>query len=49
MSPLGHEHINMLGRYAGPPTPLTKWLDASAGPYVGFLFRCYSDPKSYGR
>ena len=56
LSPLGHEHINMLGRYAfslpdriarGELRPLRnpRQLDEAAwGPYLVKWFRCYSDP-----
>ena len=49
LSPLGHEHINMLGRYTfslpdkiarEAATPQESWRT----PEPDFLFRCYSDP-----
>ena len=54
LSPLGHGHINMLGRYA-LPFPI-QWPVANCGRSailppcprkmleLAFLFRCYSDP-----
>jgi hypothetical protein len=51
LSPLRHEHINMLGRYTfslpdkiarEATTPQESWRT----PEPDFLFRCYSDPPS---
>jgi hypothetical protein len=51
LSPLGHEHINMLGRYTfslpdkiarEAATPQESWRT----PEPDFLFRCYSDPNN---
>jgi hypothetical protein len=47
LSPFGHEHINMLGRYSfavarGELRPLPG---TSENPQVGSLFHCSPDPK----
>jgi hypothetical protein len=53
LSPLGHEHINMLGRYAftlPEPWPVMNCDRSTARPPClmmlesEFLLRCYSDP-----
>ena len=48
-SPLGHEHIDMLGRYAftfQETVARSERRTGRAGPYIGFLFRCAPQPSS---